>query len=101
MRKLTPALLVLGAMAAPAFAQTPLTFAQVDADGNGELSFVELQVVWPDLTQEEFDAADADLSGGLNSNELNSLQPGAVPVPGNALSNGGPAPESLVDNDKE
>jgi len=81
MRKIALTLFALGALAAPALAQTPLTFADVDADGNGELSFAELQVVWPDITQEEFDAADLDGSGGLNPDELNSLQPAAVPVP--------------------
>lgn len=81
MRKFALALAAVGAFALPAVAQTPLTFADVDSDGNGELSFVELQVVWPDLTQEEFDAADADMSGGLSPDELNSLQPAAVSAP--------------------
>lgn len=82
MRKFAIALAALGAFAMPALAQTPLTFADVDADANGELSFLELQVVWPDLTQEEFDAADLDQSGGLNVDELNGLQPSTLPAPG-------------------
>jgi hypothetical protein len=44
------------------------------------LSFAELQLVWTDLTQEEFDAADADTSGGLTPDELNTLQPAALPA---------------------
>ena len=82
MRKFALAFAAIGAFALPAVAQTPLTFADVDTDANGELGFVELQVVWPDLTQEEFDAADLDQSGGLNADELNGLQPSTLPAPG-------------------
>ena len=71
-------LAALGLSATVAFAQTPTNFADVDTDANGELSFVELQVAWPDITQAEFDAADTDLSGGLSTDELNSLQPAAL-----------------------
>lgn len=80
MHKIALSLAVLGLSATAAFAQTPTSFVDVDADANGELSFVELQVAWPDLTQAEFDAADTDLSGGLNADELNSLQPSAIPA---------------------
>ena len=80
MHKIALSLAVLGLSATAAFAQTPTSFVDVDADANGELSFVELQVAWPDLTQAEFDAADLDLSGGLSADELNSLQPSAIPA---------------------
>lgn len=80
MHKIALSLAVLGLSATAAFAQTPTSFADVDADANGELSFVELQVAWPDLAQAEFDAADIDLSGGLSVDELNSLQPAAIPA---------------------
>lgn len=81
MHKFALSLAVLGLATSAAMAQTPTTFADVDTDGNGELSFAELQLVWPDLTDAEFTAADADGSRGLNVNELNSLQPAAVPTP--------------------
>lgn len=80
MHKIALGFAVLGLSAAGAFAQTPTSFTDVDTDGNGELSFVELQAVWADLTQQEFDGADADLSGGLSPDELNSLQPSALPA---------------------
>jgi hypothetical protein len=80
MHKLALSLAVLGLSATAAFAQTPTSFADVDTDANGELSFAELQVVWTDLTQAEFDAADADASGGLSADELNTLQPAALPA---------------------
>jgi hypothetical protein len=80
MQKIALSLAVLGLSATAAFAQTPTSFADVDTDTNGELSFVELQVAWPDLTQAEFDTADIDKSGGLSTDELNSLQPSALPA---------------------
>ena len=80
MHKLALSLAVLGLSATAAFAQSPTSFADVDTDGNGELSFSELQLVWPDLQQAEFDGADADGSGGLSADELNTLQPAAVPT---------------------
>jgi len=80
MHKFALSLAVIGLSVTAAFAQTPTNFADVDTDGNGELSFAELQVVWTDLTQEEFDAADVDASGGLTPDELNTLQPAALPA---------------------
>lgn len=102
MRKYAIALAAIGLLAGPAIAQTPLSFADVDTDGNGELSYGELQVVWPDLTQEEFSAADVDLSGGLSSDELNSLQPSAVSVPApGAAPAAVPAPTESLSNTKD
>lgn len=80
MHKFALTLAAIGLSATAAFAQTPTSFADVDTDGNGELSFAELLVVWTDLTQEEFDAADADGSGGLTPDELNTLQPATLPA---------------------
>lgn len=80
MHKFTLGLAVLGLTATAAFAQTPTSFTDVDADASGELAFAELQTVWQDLTQAEFDAADADASGGLTADELNTLQPAALPA---------------------
>ena len=80
MHKLALSLAILGLSAGAAFAQTPTSFADVDTDANGELSFAELQLVWTDLQQGECDAADADTSGGLSADELNTLQPAALPA---------------------
>lgn len=96
MHKFALSLAVLGLATSAVMAQTPTTFADVDTDGNSELSFAELQVVWPDLTEQEFTVADGDGSGGLNVDELNSLQPPAVPAPAPAPDAGAetlPAPQ--------
>lgn len=85
MHKIVLSLAVLGLTATTAFAQTPTTFADVDVDANGELSLVELQAAWPDMTAVEFQGADTDGSGGLAAPELNAVQDAAAPA--------APAPE--------
>ncbi len=107
MKKTALGLVALTLMAAPALAQTPLTFVDVDTDASGELSFEELQAVWPDLTQDEFMAADLDMNGSLSADEVNRLQPSTLPAPGAAPLDGGmsvpevpdtqAAPGSLLD----
>ena len=89
-------LVILGLSGTAAFAQTPTTFAELDVDGNGELSLAELQVAWPDLTEAEFSGADANASGGLHVDELNTLQPAAVPSAPAATDSMAPAPTDSV-----
>lgn len=81
MNKIVMGLAALTLFAAPAFAQAPLNFADVDTDASGELSFAELQAVWPDLTQDEFSAADLDMNGSLSADEISGLQPSTLPAP--------------------
>ena len=81
MRKLALGLMAAGLLATPVLAQAPLTFVDVDSNGDGRLSYEELQIVWPDLTQEEFVAADVDGAGGLTPDQLDTLQPSSVPTP--------------------
>lgn len=81
MRKIALGLFALTLAAGPALAQSPLAFSDVDTDGDGFLSFVELQAVWPDLTQEEFDRADTDGTGALSAEQLAALQPSTMPAP--------------------
>jgi len=80
MKKLTLSLAALGLMTGAALAQQT-TFADVDADANGELSFEEITVAWPQLTQDEFTAADTDGSGGLSAEEVAIMQQGAAAAP--------------------
>ncbi|WIY52690.1 hypothetical protein O9Z70_14720 [Devosia sp. YIM 151766] len=81
MRRIALGLVALTLATSAALAQTPLTFADVDLDGNGELSFEELTAVWPDLSEEEFNRADVNMSGGLTPDELDALQPSTLPAP--------------------
>lgn len=81
MRKIALGLFALAFAAGPALAQAPLAFADVDSNGDGLLSFNELQAVWPDLTQAEFNRADTDGTGGLTIDQLSALQPSAMPAP--------------------
>lgn len=97
MRKITLGLAVIGLSATAAFAQTPTTFADVDTDASGELSFAELQVAWPDLTEAEFSGADIDASGGLSAAEINSLQPSAIPATPDAPAADPMAPAAPLD----
>jgi hypothetical protein len=55
--------------AAPA---TP-DYTAVDANADGSVTFDELIVALPDITQEQFTAADLDASGGLTAEEYAAL----------------------------
>ncbi|KQN73771.1 hypothetical protein [Devosia sp. Leaf64] len=88
MRKLALGLLAAGLLATPVLAQSALTFADVDTDGDGRLSYEELVVVWPDLTQDDFARADIEGAGSVTPEQLGALQPAAVPA--------APAPDAAV-----
>lgn len=65
------AVAVMSLFAGSALAQT--TFADIDTDGSGELSYQETVVAIPDLSEADFAAADADQSGGLSIDEVSAL----------------------------
>lgn len=79
MQKIALSFAILGLSAGAAFAQMDMSFADVDIDVSGEVSFAELQIAWPDVTQEEFDAADTDTSSGLSAAELDAMQASMTP----------------------
>jgi hypothetical protein len=94
MKKFAIAALVMTGLSLPAFAQSA-TFEDLDADGSGELSYEEIIVIWPQMTQEDFAAADLDASSGLSAEEVGALQAGAattttMPAPATTM----PAPEA-------
>lgn len=81
MRKIALGVVALSLLASTAaMAQTQMTFADVDTDGDGRLSYSELQAVWPNLTQEEFASADVE-GAGLTPEQLTVLQPTTAPAP--------------------
>jgi Ca2+-binding EF-hand superfamily protein len=55
--------------ATPAMAAT-ITFEEVDADSNGEVSLTEIQAVAPDVTEDRFDTFDHDDDGALSETEF-------------------------------
>ena len=63
-RKILAAAAILAASAA-AYAMTEL-----DVDGDGALSMVEFKAAYPDLTEADFTAADADADGMISEAEL-------------------------------
>lgn len=48
-------------------------FENLDADGDGKVDFSDLRTVWPDLTQEQFDAADLDNDDFLDKTQYESI----------------------------
>lgn len=79
MKRLTTPFLVLLMAAAPALAQTPTDFADVDTDANGAISWDEASAVLPNLTEDAFKAADTDTSGDLSEEEYLKLLSAAAP----------------------
>lgn len=75
---LTVATLIGLAAAGGAMAQG-LEFDSLDADLSGEISFEELQVVLPNITQEDFAILDVDGSGGLSQAEFAVLLEAPAP----------------------
>ena len=85
MKTITLAIAALGLSTAAAFAQgATIDISAIDTDGNGTVSLAEAQVVWPDLTQEQFATADADASGELSVEELATLPSPATTLPAQA-----------------
>jgi hypothetical protein len=71
------------ALAGAAFAQATLPDVP-DTDGNDTWSLVELQAVWPDLTEEAFAAIDSGADGSVDAAELQTaLDGGVIKAPSN------------------
>jgi hypothetical protein len=61
---------ILGLAALPALAQDAAAPEIADTDGNGTWSLAELQVAYPDLTEEGFTSIDANTDGAVDQAEL-------------------------------
>jgi hypothetical protein len=73
-----------------------LSFNGVDADGNGVVTWAELQMAYPDLKQADFDMADLNRDGMLEVAEYDSLITATGSI---APLRSGATPESLTDTD--
>lgn len=72
---------IIGLTAAGAAVAQDVTFESVDTDGDGQVSFEELQTILPAVTQEDFAILDQDGSGALSPDEFNVLlTPPAAPA---------------------
>lgn len=71
MKKLLATLAIVG-FTAPALAQAA-DFDSVDADASGTVSWEEVQAAMPEITEEEFQAADIDGTGELTAEQFEIL----------------------------
>jgi len=83
MKKIVLSSLVVLGLSTAAFAQDAAApdFATADADASGGVSLTEAQALWPDLTEDAFNAADADANGELSEEEFTTLGATAAPAP--------------------
>lgn len=70
---LAAGLAVSSAALAQAQQQQYPPFDAVDADNDGQISFVEMQATFPAVTEEVFAAGDIDGSGGLSPDEYGAM----------------------------
>lgn len=73
MKKIVLSTLVALGLSTAVMAQAATDFASLDTDASGSLSYAEVQIGWPDLTEDEFNAADTDGSGDLSEDEYAAL----------------------------
>ncbi len=70
---------ILGLSAAPLMAETMID----DTDSSGTYSMEEMQVAYPDLTEEQFAEVDTDESGDVTPEELTAaLEAGVLATKG-------------------
>ena len=84
MKKIALVLAASALTATTAFAEGEAPVV-ADADGNTTFSLAEVQVAYPNVTEEAFKAADADASGELSAEELAAaVEAGAFAVSSHA-----------------
>ncbi|KNX40027.1 EF hand [Roseovarius tolerans] len=79
MRRAAVGAMVVALFAAPAFS---LTVSEVDTDGDSLVSFTEMSVLYPDLTEEVFAEIDTSGDSFVDESELTAaLEVGTVAEP--------------------
>lgn len=79
MRNVAVGAMVAALIAAPALA---LTVADVDTDADGMISFTEMAVSYPDLTEDVFAQVDTSADGLVDETELAAaLEAGTIEEP--------------------
>ncbi|XHY16736.1 hypothetical protein SuNHUV7_15270 (plasmid) [Pseudoseohaeicola sp. NH-UV-7] len=79
MRRVAVGTMMAALIAAPAFA---LTVSDVDTDGDSQISFTEMAVKYPDLTEEAFGAVDTSGDTLVDEAELAAaLESGMIEEP--------------------
>lgn len=69
-----PALIAGTLLVAGTVASIAMTLEQIDADGDGLLTFAEVQSLHPEVTENQFAKADTDADGLLTEAELLAAQ---------------------------
>jgi hypothetical protein len=75
MRRVAVGAIVAALIAAPAFA---LSVSDVDTDGDGLVSYAEMTVNYPDLTEEDFGEIDTSGDGFVDESEIASALEGGI-----------------------
>jgi len=78
MKRIIALAAILGLGAGAALAQTMVE----DTDGNGVYSIEELQVAFPELTEEVFTTVDSNADGSVDAEELAAAEEAGVLVAG-------------------
>lgn len=73
MKKLLVPVLVLGLGSTAVMAQSINAFTAVDVDASGDVSLVEAQTVWTDLTAETYATADSNGDGKVDQAEYEAF----------------------------
>lgn len=75
MTKFIATVIGMGALATAAFAAD---VTEIDTNGDGVMSADEVMAVFPDVTPEQFDQADANGDGALDDAEMSQAQQNGV-----------------------
>ena len=73
---------IIIASALAALAGTAALAQEMDADGDGLVTWDELSAAMPDVTEETFTLADTNVDGGLDADELQAaIDAGLIVIP--------------------